>query len=150
MRFGNLQVKDYYFVGVQLLLFLIYFIPVDLFRLNIPDWLRMIGLIPGILGIGLAFFTLFQLRNMLSVFPTPVDSGKLITKGAFSLSRQPIYTSIVLSASSFGIFSESVFRLIITVLLFILFYFKSKYEERLLLLKYPEYAEYSRHTPRFL
>jgi len=150
MRSGNLQVKDYFFVSLQLLLFITYFIPVDLFRIELSGWLRMITLLPGIFGIGLALFTLFQLRNMLSVFPTPVDSGKLITSGAFSISRHPIYTSIVLCAFSFGIFSESEFKLIITVLLLILFYFKSNYEERLLLLKYPEYEYYRKKTRKFL
>lgn len=150
MRSGNLQVKDFFFLGLQFLLFIAYFIPVDLFRIELPSWLRMIILVPGIFGIGLALFTLFQLRNMLSVFPTPVDSGKLITNGAFSISRHPIYTAIILSAFSFGIFSESVFRLLITLLLFILFYFKSNYEEQLLLLKYPKYSNYKKSTRKFL
>ena len=152
MRSKNLQVKDYLFLSLQFLLFIAYFIPVDLLSLSIklPDWLRIIILAPGIFGIGLALFTLFQLRNIMSVFPTPVDGGKLIASGAFSISRHPIYTAIILSAFSFGIFSESAFRLIITLLLFILFYFKSNYEEQLLLLKYPEYSNYKKTTRKFL
>ncbi|WP_298247393.1 isoprenylcysteine carboxylmethyltransferase family protein [uncultured Christiangramia sp.] len=149
-RLGNFQVKDYFFVSLQFLLFIAYFIPVDLFRIELPGWLRMIALVLVIFGIGLALFTLFQLRNMLSVFPTPVNSGKLITSGAFSISRHPIYTAIILSAFSFGIFSESAFRLIITILLFIFFYFISNYEEQLLLLKYPEYSNYKKSTRKFL
>lgn len=73
-----------------------------------------------------------------------------MTGGAFSISRHPIYTSIILLAFSFGIFSESEFGLIITVLLFIVFYFKSNYEEHLLLLKYPEYSAYKKSTRKFL
>ncbi|MFV8281266.1 methyltransferase family protein [Christiangramia marina] len=149
-RSKNLQVKDYLFVSLQILLFIAYFIPVDLLSIKLPDWLRMIILAPGIFGIGLALFTVFQLRNIMSVFPTPVDSGKLMTSGAFSISRHPIYTAIILSAFSFGIFSESAFRLIITVLMFVLFYFKSNYEEQLLLLKYPEYSNYKMTTRKFL
>jgi len=150
MRSGNLQVKDYLFVGVQFLLFIAYFIPVDFLKVELPGWFKIIALIPGLFGIVLALVTLFQLRNMLSVFPTPVDSGKLITSGAFSISRHPIYISIFLCAFSFGIFSESEFKLIITVLILILFYFKSNYEEKQLLLKYPEYEYYRKKTRKFL
>ncbi|WP_035695998.1 methyltransferase family protein [Christiangramia portivictoriae] len=146
----NLPVRDYLFVGLQLVLFITYWIPVDFMEIELPGWIRMLALVPGIFGIVLAVVTLYQLKHTLSVFPTPVNKGKLITGGAFSFSRHPIYTSIILLAFSFGIFSESEFRLIITILLFIVLYFKSNYEERLLLLKYPEYSAYKKSTRKFL
>lgn len=146
----NLPVRDYLFVGLQLVLFITYWIPVNFTEIELPGWIRILALVPGIFGIVLLVVTLYQLRHTLSVFPTPVNNGKLMTGGAFSISRHPIYTSIILLAFSFGIFSESEFGLIITVLLFIVFYFKSNYEEHLLLLKYPEYSAYKKSTRKFL
>ena len=136
---------------VQLLLFVVYFIPIRILSaMALPVWLTYVGLIILILAVVLGIMAFVQLNTNLSPYPTPLASGQLVTKGVFRISRHPIYTSIIFSGFGFAVYQESIFKLLITVLLVILFYFKSKYEESLLTRRYPEYHEYKKRTRRFI
>lgn len=143
-------IKDYVFVIVQLLLFAAYFLPIRLSTVEIPEWLCYSGLV--LLGMALLFgiVALLQLNTNLSPFPSPVASGKLITRGAFSISRHPIYTALIFSGFGYAIYQSSVYKVLIAGILLILFYFKSKYEESLLSHKFPEYQEFKKRTRRFI
>lgn len=143
-------IKDYVFVIVQLLLFAAYFLPIRLSTVEIPEWLCYSGLV--LLGMALLFgiVGLLQLNTNLSPFPSPVASGKLITRGAFSISRHPIYTALIFSGFGYAIYQSSVYKVLIAGILLILFYFKSKYEESLLSHKFPEYQEFKKRTRRFI
>jgi len=142
--------KDYLFVTIQFALFVIYIIPISLTTINLPEWLRYAGLF--IIGIGsiLGVVALLQLNTKLSPFPTPVAQSKLITNGAFAIARHPIYTTVLTVTLGYAIFSVSVFKVLVGVALLILFYFKSKYEETLLLQKFPAYKDYKQQTRRFI
>jgi len=147
---NKLQKKDYIYVGIQLLLFAAYVIPVTLIPIEIPDWLRYSGIVLLILGGLLGTIALLQLNTKLSPFPTPVDSGKIITSGAFAFARHPIYTAILIAAIGYALYCESFYKILIFFLLFILFYFKSNYEEQLLKKSYPSYASYQLKVGKFL
>lgn len=93
---------------------------------------------------------LFNLDKSLTPFPTPKSNSELITSGLYKYVRHPIYTGILLTVFGYGFYSESVSRLTISVLLLILFYFKTNYEEQKLSQKYPEYGAYKARTGRFI
>jgi len=156
MKFYNSKIdfektyKDYLFVGIQLLLFAAYFIPILMFSIKLDEWLRYSGLVFLILGIILGAVSLFQLNINLSPFPTPVSKGKLITNGAFAISRHPIYTGLIFSGLGYAFYRASLFKMLIVLLLLILFYFKSRYEESLLSNKFSEYRNYKERTRRFI
>lgn len=142
--------KDCAFVTVQILLFLAYFFPLSLSNILLPEWLCYSGLV--LLGVSMLFgiIALLQLNTKLSPFPSPVASGKLLTKDAYRISRHPIYTALVFSGLGYAIYNSSFYKMSITGILFILFYFKSVYEERLLSQKFPEYEDYKERTRRFI
>ncbi|MFC6267348.1 methyltransferase family protein [Frigoriflavimonas asaccharolytica] len=142
--------KDYLFVTIQLLIFAAYSLPITISTINLPEWLRYLGLFMLILALLLALLTVAQLNKNISPFPTPVQAGKLMTTGAFSISRHPIYTGLLFSGIGYGIHQESLYKLLITFILAVLFYFKSKYEETLLSKKFPEYESYKSKTRRFI
>lgn len=142
--------KDYLFVSIQLLLFVAYIVPIRLVPMNLPEWLHYSGLVVVGLGVVLGLIALLQINRKLSPFPTPVASGTLITNGAFAIARHPIYTALISSGLGYAIFSESFYKILIIVLLSILFYFKSKYEEQLLSQKFPAYQDYKKRTRRFI
>ena len=143
------SLTDYLFTGTQLLLFLAYIFDVQLWALNIPAWLSYVGMIMAALGIILAFIALIQIRKSLSPFPTPLPNAQLITRGIFKYIRHPIYSGIILAGLGYALYTDSLYRAFITALLYVLFYFKSRYEEKLLGQKFPDYQDYQKATGRF-
>ncbi len=113
-------------------------------------WLRYSGLILAGLGLILGISALLQISTKLSPFPTPVVDSRLLTHGAYAIARHPIYTSILTITLGYAVYDESLFKFIIFMALWILFYFKSNYEEQLLLEKFPEYSIYKIKTRRFI
>ena len=141
--------KDIIFVLLQFVLFIGFTFEVESMRIFFPDYLFWIGV--GILVLG-AFVTLWavlQLNVHLSPFPSPLPGSKLIVAGAYKWARHPIYTGIILAFLGFAIIADSGYKLIVAGFLFLLFYFKSQYEEQRLLVMFPEYQEYKRKTGRF-
>ncbi|WP_234416259.1 methyltransferase family protein [Flagellimonas amoyensis] len=102
------------------------------------------------LGVVLGLVALLQINRKLSPFPTPVANGALITNGAFAVARHPIYTALISSGLGYALYRVSLFKMLTVLLLSILFYFKSKYEEQLLLQKFPSYQEYNERTRSFI
>ncbi len=144
------SIKDYLFVGIQILLFVAFIFPLHFTTIQLPEWLRYSGLFFVGLGTITGLIAILQLNTKLSPFPTPVATGKLLTHGVFAFSRHPIYTALIIAGLGYTIFSASIYKLLIVVLLTILFYFKSAYEERLLTQKFPEYQDYKKKTRRFI
>jgi protein-S-isoprenylcysteine O-methyltransferase Ste14 len=141
--------KDLMFVSIQLLLFIVYFIPLFPINFRIFEPFKYIGLVIAILGLIILLVALLQLNKNLTPFPTPLSDGTLIKTGLYKLVRHPIYSGIILAAIGFGLFQESFWKIGVGLSLLILFYFKSKYEETLLLKQYPDYKSYSNSTKRF-
>ena len=142
MSVNRLKYKDYIFVGIQLLLFAGYVLPVKITTIILHEWLCYLGLVLVAFGVVLGAVALLQINKKLSPFPTPVSTGKLITNGAFLFARHPIYTAILMVTLGYAVFQESIFKTMIFIALCILFYFKSRYEEHLLSEKYPSYSLY--------
>ena len=141
--------KDYLFVGIQLLLFIAYTFNFSVLKFPINAYLQISSIVVLSAGILLGVLAVLQLNKNLSPFPTPKVGGYLVTNGAFALSRHPIYTAIILTGLGYGLYQESLFKMVITVSLWILFYFKSSYEEHLLTSKFPEYSDYQAKVGRF-
>ncbi len=140
---------DYIFVSIQILLFVIYALPIKFFIIALPVWVHYTGIFFVVLGLLLGIVALLQINTKLSPFPTPVANSTLLSTGAFSIARHPIYTAILMMSFGYAIYQESVFKLLIFLALFVLFYFKSKYEEKMLLLTFNSYKTYMKKTGRF-
>lgn len=141
--------KDLLFVGIQAVLLLVYFIPVNIIEFQINFILKIASLSISIIGLIIMLFAFLQLNKNLTPFPTPIESGSLIQAGLYKYIRHPIYTGIIIFSVFFAIFNESIWNLSIGIALYILFYFKSKYEESLLKKQYKDYENYMQKTGRF-
>ena len=73
----------------------------------------------------------------------------LINTGLHKYIRHPIYSGIFLAAIGIAFYTGSYWQFVISFILLILFYYKSKYEESLLIEKYQEYENYIKVTRRF-
>lgn len=142
--------KDYLYVGIQFVLFVAYILPIQNNSINLPEWLRYSGLLILVSGLVLGLVALFQLNTKLSPFPTPVSNSKLITNGAYNIARHPIYSALIFSGFGYALYQASWYKGLIVLLLLILFYFKSQYEEKLLSEKFSGYTSYKKKTRRFI
>lgn len=145
----KVPLKDKIYVFLQLLVFLAWLPEFHALQVILPEniqWLALIGAGIGFLLIATAFV---QLNTSLSPFPSPKQGAKLVTSGAFAFARHPIYSGIIFIAFGLSIWFHSGYKLIISFLLLLVFYFKSGYEEKRLLHRFPEYLIYRRETGRF-
>lgn len=141
--------KDIIFVTIQLLLFILYFFPLVEWSFNVHRFIGWASLTFAGLGLLIIIIAMLQLNTHLTPFPTPRESGVLINSGLYGLVRHPIYTGIILASIGFGIYSGSLWQVGMGLILWILFYFKSGYEESLLTLHYKDYKAYRETTGRF-
>lgn len=145
----NKTTKEYMYIGIQAVLLIIYFFDIFQWRFPAPLWLKEVGvmlLLPGVVAI---IYAIYQLGSGLTPFPSPLPGAELITMGMYRLVRHPIYSGIFMAGTGLALFTGSGYRLLVMAVLFVLFYFKTEYEEMLLEDKFPEYAAYRRKTGRF-
>ena len=87
----NRSNKDYWLVGTQFFLFLLFLFPTN-YHLEIPAFLKIPSLILSIVGFTIVLVALFNLDKSLTAFPTPKSNSELITSGLYNYVRHPIYT----------------------------------------------------------
>ncbi len=145
----KIPLKDILFVLLQLLLFVAFVFDIESLTILFPIILFWFGVVIFILGVFITLVAVLQLNVHLSPFPSPLPGSKLIENGVYKFIRHPIYTGIILVFFGFAIISDSGYRMIISAVLFLLFYYKSLYEEKSLLEKFPSYLEYKNRAGRF-
>ena len=119
--FKAIKYKDLLYVGIQLLLFIIYILSPFTLKMNLNTFWLGVGLVITVTGLTVLLIAALQLNVNLSPFPTPSEHGQLITNGVFIYMRHPIYGGILLAASGYALNSADAFRLLVALVLFILF-----------------------------
>jgi protein-S-isoprenylcysteine O-methyltransferase Ste14 len=99
--------------------------------------------------IGLWAFLAMGLQN-LRVFPEVPQHGRLIVRGPYRWVRHPMYTSVMLITLSWMVEHPLPFRLALWVGLVMTLSVKLRYEEQLLLARFPLYEEYRMRTKRLI
>lgn len=142
-------IKDIVFVSIQLLLFIAFVFPVIDNSFQANTIFRYVAFVIAIIGLVVIALAILQLNKNLTPFPTPKEDGTLIQTGLYKFVRHPIYSGIILTTLGFGFYDGSFWKIAIGFSLWILFYFKSNYEEQLLSNQFPYYKEYKKNTGRF-
>ena len=114
-----------------------------------PLWLSYIALAVLIAGVVVVLLGILNLNDNLSPFPSPKKHGELIQNGIYKYIRHPIYSGILLAMTGYSIYAGALDKLAVTIAMGVVFYFKSSYEEKLLLKRYTSYAHYKKITGRF-
>lgn len=124
---------------------------------RVPAWsapYTWIGIMGGgiLLGVGilLAAAGAVCLGKNLTPLPSPKENATLITTGAYRLVRHPVYCGITLIAFGWGMCLNSWLTVGYALLLFAFFDIKSRYEERLLAERFPEYAAYRKRVRKLI
>jgi protein-S-isoprenylcysteine O-methyltransferase Ste14 len=140
---------DIIYVSIQFILLIIFFVPIIPTPFQLSSFVKYFGAIISVLGFAIIIVAILQLNKNLTPFPTPKESGELINTGLYKFVRHPIYSGIFLGSFGIALYTGSYWQLGIAVTLLILFYFKSNYEESLLIQKYTDYKEYMKKTRKF-
>ncbi len=142
--------KDIYFVATQLLLLIGYLFRIGPIDFQVSAFTRYASLFFVAIGAILLALSAIRLNKNLTPFPSPKQSGLLITSGIYKYIRHPIYTGILLLTAGYGVYSENTLRILVFGSLLVLFLFKAKYEESQLIKKFPEYKAYKKQTPALM
>lgn len=140
--------RDLLFVGIQAALLTALAFDVDLGWRPLRG-LPLIGWLLCGMSAGLSALAAAQLGSNLTPWPSPRSDSSLVTSGAYAVARHPIYASLIAFAAGVAAATGSPWRALIAVALYVLFWRKATYEERLLARRHAGYAEYARRTPRF-
>ena len=102
-------------------------------------------------GVLIAGWAIAQIgfRN-LRIQPDVAEHAKLVNSGPYRWIRHPMYTGGTLLAMSWVANEFSILRLIVTMILIADFVFKLRYEEKLLMAKFPDYRKYMKGTKRLI
>lgn len=133
----------------QFALFVAFAFEVGSMRIFFPEFLFWTAVAFLVFGAFITLIAVLQLNVHLSPFPSPLPGSKLIVNGIYKLVRHPIYTGILMGFFGFAIIADSGYKLIVTLILSILFYFKTIYEEKRMMEVYPDYAQYKQRAGRF-
>ncbi len=101
-------------------------------------------------GVLLAAAGVVNLGKNLTPLPSPKKNASLVVAGAYRLVRHPIYSGIIFISLGWGLWLNSWPVIGYALLLLIFFDIKSRYEERLLLAKFQEYAAYRRRVKKLI
>lgn len=142
--------KDYFYVTLQFMLFAGYIVPIRFVEWSVSPLAKWIGLGIGVLGLLIEVLSFLQLNTNLSPYPTPKPGGELVQSGLYAYIRHPIYTGILLLTFGYALHEASDYKVLVSIVLLVLFYFKTSYEEKRLEAVYPEYPAYRQRTGRFI
>lgn len=122
-----------------------------------PQWpepvrtpFRIAGLALALAGVAFALWAHRSLGSSFTAFTTPPSGAARVESGPYRYARHPMYGGGILAFAGFSL-ALSVPSLVLVAALAVLWRAKSGVEERALAARFPDYAEYRRHTPhRFL
>ena len=114
-----------------------------------PSAIRRFGWLPILAGIGIALWGIRSLGRSLTPGTEPLPDAPLVTTGAYTWVRHPIYTGVVLLLTGYTlIWSNWTLALLFGALALAYFDRKARTEERWLLSRHPQYERYMRQVPR--
>ena len=103
---------------------------------------RLAGTALALAGLLLMVVAIVNLRRVIQIAPSPREGGHLVTSGVYRYFRHPIYTGIVLIAIGLFLRQPSVPVAVAAVVVIAFLAAKVRFEESLLLVRYPDYAAY--------
>ena len=109
---------------------------------RMPGWGRAVGAALVICALVGTLWSMAALGSSLTPFPAPTRANRLVTRGPYRIVRHPIYGCIVLAFVGGGLLFEGVAPVVVGVAMLVFVTAKSRYEERALTERHPEYEHY--------
>ena len=113
--------------------------------------LAWIGLVLCVVGLAFCLWARFTLGRNWSGVVTLKGGHELITRGPYAWVRHPIYTGLLTMFVATLIVLGHIAGIIAVPFVFVSFWIKLRYEEKLMLQKFPEeYVAYQQHVKRII
>jgi protein-S-isoprenylcysteine O-methyltransferase Ste14 len=114
-----------------------------------PAWIRGLGAGLLLLGMIALVWGIRSLARNLTPGTEPLAGAELVTRGAYSHVRHPIYTGLVLALTGYTLlWSNWTLALIFGFISLKYFEAKARAEENWLVERFPAYRSYMRQVPR--
>ncbi|WP_165805989.1 methyltransferase family protein [Marixanthomonas spongiae] len=140
--------KEVLFLIIQFILFSCYFIDIHILSYSFAPWVNYTLLSLVGLGFVVIFLGILNLNDDLSGIHSKKGS-RMTFNGIYQYVRHPIYSGILLSMLAYALFTASVLKVVLTVIMAVVFYYKSDSEESWMVEKYEQYRVYKKKTGRF-
>jgi len=121
--------------------------PLAVLGVHWPMALRLIGAAGLVVGLALAAQAALNLGDSLTPLPEPMPGSALVTTGAYSRCRHPLYQAVLLCSLGVVLLLGSLLHLGLLVALSVVLARKARREEQRLCLSHPDYAAYRQTTP---
>ena len=147
------QSRGELYVLVQaILLIALFFGPKDLLGLptKVNQGLWLAGQTLFYLGIAIAIWAAILLGPNLTPLPKPKQNGELIRTGLYRFVRHPIYFRVILVCFGWAGIEQTLYTLVLAIILLIFFDLKSRQEEIWLTEKFSEYDVYKQNTKKLI
>jgi protein-S-isoprenylcysteine O-methyltransferase Ste14 len=104
------------------------------------------GYVVSIVGLLIIAAAFIPLRDVIQIAPEPRADGHLVTNGIYRWLRHPMYSGIVVVLLGLFLRRPGMFVAIAGGIVIVFLFVKSRFEERLLAARYPEYREYRKRV----
>uniref|UniRef100_A0A7C2NU80 Isoprenylcysteine carboxylmethyltransferase family protein n=1 Tax=Thermoanaerobaculum aquaticum TaxID=1312852 RepID=A0A7C2NU80_9BACT len=150
-RDGNLASRGLAWALVQIpVLVVAAYLPVSTGRWPDDELLvSFLGAALVISGLGVVIVAALKLGRSLTPLPVPKPDATLQVGGLYRIVRHPIYAGAVMAVLGWSLWWCSWPGVLWTLVVFAFFDRKAAYEERWLLVRYPDYQQYRQRTAKF-
>lgn len=120
-------------------------------KMGLPEWVRWLGMVIGVLGAVLIYWLFSSIRSGITATSATRKEHTLVTSGPYRWIRHPLYTAGTALFIAFGMMADNWFIAGMGILTFIMMAIRTPKEEANLIEKFgDEYREYMKHTGAFL
>jgi protein-S-isoprenylcysteine O-methyltransferase Ste14 len=120
-------------------------------RVELPDWLRWVGVGMGVAADALAYWVFRSLGNNVSPTVVTRRDHTLVTEGPYRWVRHPLYGMGLIAYLGFALLAENAFIALMSVLVFAVLNHRLPREENRLIERFGEaYRAYMRQTGKYL
>lgn len=144
------KIKGNIFVAIQFALLGLLFLVPGRNDWTVVEELALIGVVVSSIAAVMLVVSAINLGKSLTANPVPLETATLKTNGLYSIVRHPIYFAVLLLAAVTVVQSRSVMHIVFGIALFVLFEFKARFEEQLLMKHYAEYKAYAARVGRLI
>jgi len=141
--------RDILFLILQFLLVAVYVADPFYLNFDIPSWIKYCALVFLATGIVIILFGVLNLNQALDHMSPSIKNTGVFFRGIYRYIGHPIYAGMLVVMIAVAWFMGSWFKMGVTVILGVIFYFKSSLEEHKLIQEYVQYKDYKESTGCF-